>query len=117
MTDSFVNTRGNTVKTWSADADRYQYDVRCTEAKGWCQYDTENDAWYFGVWVHVAKRLVVTYAEGDVSCVHCTSPESLQAELASMAEFYGDPPPAAIAIDWDGSVTHFYDARPTGESA
>ena len=31
--------------------------------------DTDQDAWYFGVWVHPITRRVVTYAEGDVTIV------------------------------------------------
>lgn len=99
------------------DGNRYKYDThRCSSKDGWHQYDTEQDAWYFGVWYHRERRLVVTYAEGDETIVVCQTEESFRAELAEMAEFYGEPPPAFVGIDVDtGTVTEFYDedARPT----
>jgi hypothetical protein len=53
-----INSRGNKVLR-DADADREMsgvgdsrdtYDFRlCTTESGWRQFDTEQDAWYFGV--------------------------------------------------------------------
>jgi len=83
------------------------------ECATWTQYDTSQDAWYFGVWVDVETRTILTYAEGDVSRVVCPTVETLRAELASMADFYGDPPPMAIGYDLDGTRTEYYDERPT----
>jgi hypothetical protein len=98
------------------EAGRYYYDFTLlTQAKGWKQFDTWQDAWYFGVWVNVAQRMTFCYAEGDRTLVICPTAESFRAELADAASFYGDPPPAAIGIDADGTVTNFYDPRPTGE--
>lgn len=113
--ESFTNAQGNLVESWSTgpNGSRYAWDAECTQAKGWRQYDTDQDAWYFGVWVNTKLRLVITYAEGDLSRVTCLTPESFRAELASMAEFYGEPPPAFVVLDVD-SVTHHYDLRPTG---
>jgi hypothetical protein len=110
-----INERGNYIYDNFCHADRYKYDFHlCKRSDGWIQYDTTQDAWYFGVWVNEKKRLVVTYAEGDVSICYCLTTQSFKEELKAMAEFYGDPPPAAIGIDRDGSVTHFFDpdARP-----
>ena len=89
---------------------RYHFDTgRCAD---WNQYDTSQDAWYFGIWVDVSGRTILTYAEGDVTVVECPTVESFAAELSHMAEFYGDPPPAFVGIDSDGTVTHYFDARP-----
>lgn len=113
-----TNERGNRVSSFhagpaSAIEDRYIFDFEiCPLSDGWRQYDTTRDAPYFGVWVHLGKLAVVTYAEGDVSVVRCPDVPHLRAELESMASFYGDPPPAAIAIDADGTVTEYYDRRP-----
>lgn len=120
MTDTRINEQGNTVATrFVGDGDRYAYDRRiCRAVDGWRQYDTDQDAWYFGVWVHEGRREIVTYAEGDESRVVCPTAETFRAELASMAEFYGPPPPAFVAIDpAAGTSTEFYDTRPTGEDA
>ncbi len=92
---------------------RYFFDFKaCTPKKGWKQYDTSQDAWYFGVWVNLENRKILTYAEGDVTVVICSDDDALRAELKEMAEFYGEPPPAFTAIGHDGSVTKHYDERP-----
>jgi len=108
----WTNDRGNLVIPGSQSCDRYVFDSKhCTPALGWEQYDTEQDAWYFGVWVHVAERLTFTYCEGDWSLVQCPTEESFRAELANMAKFYGPPPPALVALGADGSVTNIYSER------
>ncbi len=109
-----VNQRGNAVFRSFRQTERYQFDFKlCTREKGWKQYDTSQDAWYFGVWVHPEKRVIITYAEGDVTVVKCSTDESYHAELKSMAEFYGPPPPAFIVIDpVKHQVTNVYDVRP-----
>ena len=111
-----TNERGNFVHRSHLDGDRYQFDMDfCTEAGGWKQFDTDQDAWYFGVWVHLEKRLTCTYAEGDVIVVSCPTKESLKAELENAEEFYGAAPPFAKAFDADGTETHYFDKRPTVE--
>lgn len=99
------------------NADRYEFDFNlCSHKDGWQQYDTDQDASYFGVWVHMEGRLVVTFAEGDLTAVVCEDNAHLKAQLDSMAEFYGDPPPAFRVIDVEkGTMTHYFDIRPTVE--
>ena len=47
--------------------DRYRFDFNlCLPFNGWKQYDTDQDAWYFGCWVNVIELSVVSYVEGDV---------------------------------------------------
>ena len=101
---SFVNGDG--------EATRYRYDmVLCPRSEGWKQYDTDQDAHYFGVWYHMERRVVVTYAEGDETVVICRTAEAWKAELAEMAKFYGDPPPAFVSLDTEaGTITNHYDA-------
>lgn len=96
---------------FTSDGSRYQIDGLC--GPDWKQYDTAQDAWYFGVWVNIAARQVVTYAEGDLTIGTFATDSALGAELQRMAEFYGAPPPAFIVIDDDSSVTHYFDPRPT----
>ncbi len=109
-----TNQRGNTIHRSFHSTDRYRFDFQlCTKAKGWRQYDTNQDAWYFGVWVQPEKRKILSYAEGDISVVRCPTEESYHAELKSMAEFYGPPPPAFTVIDFpSGNITKIYDKRP-----
>lgn len=120
MTNTRTNEFGNTVneRFVGPNRERYAYDFEiCRHSEGWRQYDTEQDAPYFGIWVHERRREIVTFAEGDESRVLCTTVESFRAELASMAKFYGPPPPAFILIGMDGARTEIYDSRPTGAGA
>lgn len=108
----YINERGNCVfPMFIGSQERYRFDFALLP-QGWKQYDTYQDAWYFGVWVHTEKRLVLTFAEGDLTLVTCPTIDGLRAELASMAEFYGDPPPAFVSIGADG-ITNHYDERPS----
>lgn len=109
-----VNLRGNTIFRSFRSTERYQFDFHlCTKKEGWCQYDTSQDAWYFGVWVHPGKRVILTYAEGDITVVKCPTDESYHAELKHMAEFYGPPPPAFVTIDIPSAKrTEYYSERP-----
>jgi hypothetical protein len=112
--DTWKNDRGNTVqsRTVYTIQDRYFFDGKlCTRALGFEQFDTDQDAWYFGVWVNREDRATVTYAEGDLSLVVCASEESFRAEIADMENFYGEAPPMAKSIDADGTVTEYYDNR------
>ena len=103
-----------TQRTFYTERDRYHYDFGvCSREKGWKQYDTDQDAWYFGVWVHPELLEIVTYAEGDEIRQICESKEELKAELERMAGCYGNPPPSFTSINQDGSVTQYYDERPT----
>jgi len=106
-----TNKRGNEVKRGFRPGDRYYYDAKLSAGKGWIQYDTSQDAPYFGVWVHPGRREIFTYCEGDTTLVSCPTAESFQAELADMAEFYGAPPPMAVSIRDDGTRVEYYDER------
>jgi hypothetical protein len=118
-----TNERGNTIyRNEDAESflrirrgeERYFYDFEALPpAQGWKQFDTSQDAWYFGVWVNLEKRMTFTYAEGDRTLVVCPDDDHLRAELKDAVEFYGDPPPAFICFDPDGTRTDVYDTRPT----
>jgi hypothetical protein len=95
------------------DANRYAFDFgSCSSEAGWRQFDTRQDNWYFGVWVHPESMRIVTYAEGDLTIQTAETPEEYHEELAHMAEIYGAPPPAFSTIDADGALTRHYDERP-----
>jgi hypothetical protein len=123
-----TNERGNTIyrdedadrflKTPTQREDRYCYDFKyLTPAKGWKQYDTSQDAWYYGVWVNIKERMTFSYCEGDRTLCVCPDDDHLRAELADMAAFHGDPPPAFICFSepepgkWER--TDVYDTRPS----
>ena len=108
-----VNERGNTViRGFIGDCERYLFDFElCKPSDGWLQFDTDQDAWYFGVWVHPERREIVTYAEGDVERVQCPDVNSYTAEIRYMCSFYGTTP-EFIAIDPEkGTRTEYYQDR------
>lgn len=88
---SRINDRGNAVYQWSCSADRYVVDfAEDRKAGGWEQFDTDQDAWYFGMWVNAVKWLTLTYAEGDWYLVVCPDREHYLAEIRHAIEFYGE---------------------------
>lgn len=104
----------NSGSTFHLYRTRYTYDFQlCRHRDGWVQFDTDQDASYFGIWVHPGCREIVTFAEGDETREFCESDTEYRAKLASMVEFYGVQPPAFKAIDLDGNVTEHYVPRPT----
>lgn len=111
-----TNSNGCVVtRTFHPSIDRYVFDFnRCDSSDGWECYDSDQDASYFGTWVRMETRETVTYAEGDITHVQAPTEEAFRAELASMAEFYGSPPPAFKVITAEG-VTEVYAARPGEE--
>lgn len=110
--DTIVNERGNAVAREFAPADRYVYDFKiCTPAKGWEQYDTDQDAHYFGVWVNKARRQVFTYCEGDLVCVTCPTVESFNAEIAYMNAYYGEGRECAVVDVAAKTFTEFHQDR------
>jgi len=93
------------------ERDRYFYDFG--QCQDWAQYDTSQDACYFGIWVNPDTRQVLTFAEGDETVETFDTPEEYHAALAGMAEFYGSPPPFAKSVDMaTGQVTEYYEDRP-----
>ena len=94
--------------------DRYKFDfVYCTPALGWEQYDTKQDAWYFGIWVNLKQRAILCYCEGDLSLAIAHNDQELKAELDETAEMFGPPPPAFTVIDYDKKeITKHYGQRP-----
>lgn len=110
-----LNDRGNVVTSaFIEGANRYFFDERVTRGgAGWQQWDTSQDASYFGIWVHRDLRQILTFAEGDITVVECPDDATFKAEIESMERCYGEAPPVATGIDEDGSITKYY----TGASA
>lgn len=92
--------------------DRYIFDLALRPEDGWAQWDTKDDAWYHGIWVHAKNLLIVIFAEGDHYEIECETSEEFENELRRMAEVYGDPPPAVTTYDPEtGQVTEIYQMR------
>jgi hypothetical protein len=102
------------------NCERYEYDFdRCPPREGWQQYDTSQDAHYFGVWVHVGRQIIVTYAEGDEYVQVYKTREAFKEALDALGKFYGAPPPAFVVYgendkgEW--TRTEIIDVRPAVE--
>ena len=105
------NPRGNTIHDAFAPGDRLEVDFADDfQSSGWLQYDTSQDASYFGVWVNLRERLILTYAEGDWSLVVCLDDTHYNAEIADANAFYGEGF-VAKGIDEHGVVTVFRQDR------
>ena len=100
-----TNERGNLLfRSW-ASTERYAVDfARDFQAERWMQYDTDQDAWYFGVWVNPQKLLTLTYADGDWTLVVCPDAAHYNAEIADANRFYGEGF-IAKSIDLEGCMT------------
>lgn len=108
---SWVNERGNRVHTAFLPAERYLIDFADDfSSAGWEQFDTDQDAAYFGVWVNRRLRSTLTYAEGDWSLVECPDEAHYEAEIRDAIEFYGEGY-IALAIDRDGGATEYRQDR------
>lgn len=106
-----INDRGNAIHRFNASAQRYVIDFADDfKPDGWEQFDTDQDAGYFGVWVNRRQLLTLTYAEGDWSLVVCPDAEHYKAEVQSMIDFYGEGY-VAKAIDADWQMTVFKQDR------
>lgn len=115
LADEMVGIECEDRCNWS----RYVYD-QSEKMSGWQQYDTSQDASYFGVWVNTEKLQTFTFCEGDRTFVQCPDVEHLRAELEDMGRCYGPTPPAFVAFSVEPGTqnrvvdkTEIYDPRPT----
>lgn len=120
---STKNKHGNTVEYgFNADPDRSRYYYDCGKGlpgdkADWKQYDTNQDASYYGVWVNFKTRQSFCYAEGDTTLVTCEDEAHWRLELESMADFHGPPPGHIRSIDAvTGELTEHPLERPTIEN-
>jgi hypothetical protein len=109
-----VNSRGNRVDRAFRQTSSY-YFATLLAAQGFQQYETSQDASWFGVWVNLKVRTVFTFAEGDCITVTCPTKENFIAELEYLASAYGPAPAFMRAFDDDGVVTRYIAKRPGAE--
>ena len=89
---------------------RYVIDF-ALDFKGWTQYDTDQDAAYFGVWIHRTDLLVLTYAEGDWTLKVCETQLQFHKEIKSMNEFYGEGTECTVIDNAAQTITTFRQDR------
>lgn len=92
LTDLRMTSTGQSFLVHSfLSTDRYLFDVGlCKKEDGWLQYDTAEDAWYFGSWVNKERRMIVDYTEGDIYVIYCPSVDAFNAEIKAKNEFYDE---------------------------
>jgi hypothetical protein len=73
----------------SPDRTRYLFDFELRAPhKGWAQFDTTQDAFYYGNWVNPITLELVSYAEGDVVRTKCDDENEFKAELRRMVDWH-----------------------------
>lgn len=85
-----TNAQGNKlVRSW-APKDRYWFDEGPgfkffdLPTEGWTQYDTDQDAPYFGMWINDKELMTLCYCEGDVNIVSCVDEDSYAKEIEAL---------------------------------
>lgn len=64
------------------DGDRYAFDFKhCHALDGWAQFDTDEDAWYYGHWINPLTLELVGYCEGDHTHWQAESADEFAAEV------------------------------------
>lgn len=80
---------GCVVRRQFISTERYIMDCADDFSKeGWLQYDTDQDASYYGVWVNPTKFLTASYAEGDWYLVECFDRERYNREIERTNAFH-----------------------------
>lgn len=80
-----------TFRTFVPEGDRYMFDFNiCTAAKGWAQFDTQQDAAYYGNWVNPTALEIMAYVEGDVIRHKCANGEEFAAEVRRMSQWHAE---------------------------
>lgn len=109
--DEQPNGRGNVVWRINLSDERYLVDFADDfTAEGWLQFDTDQDAHYFGFWVNPRTLTTLTYCEGDWVVVDCASADTYRAEMMHAIEFY-DEGFIAKTIDAQGNLTTYCQDR------
>ncbi len=78
--------------------------------EGWQQFDTDQDAHYFGVWINARQRLILTYCEGDWTLEECPSTDHYRDAVKRLCDFYGEGRICRV-IDDKGGVTDYVQDR------
>jgi len=82
---------GNTLHRLFWPTERYVVDfAEDYNDSGFPQFDTQQDAWYFGVWVHPKRYMVLTYCEGDWCLAVCEGPAQYNIEIQNCINFYDE---------------------------
>jgi hypothetical protein len=72
-----------------APASRYLYDFgACSTGNGFAQFDSRQDAEYFGNWINPTKRIWFSYTEGDTTLIRCDTDAEFVAYVRETFAWY-----------------------------
>ena len=72
-------------------SDRYAFDFdECSLDKGYAQFDTREDASYYGQWVNPHTLEFISYVEGDVTRQTCDTQDEFAELVRKAVDFHGD---------------------------
>jgi hypothetical protein len=91
-----LNKRGNRVERYFFPVDRTYFDNKQKALDGWEQYETDMDAWHFGIWTNASRRQIVTFNRGDITRVYCSTVKSFRAEIDALDEKYREKEPVKV---------------------
>lgn len=97
--------------------ERGYYDADKCASEGWEQFDTDQDASYFGVWVHHNNMQIVCFAEGDESITNAPDREAFTREIEALEAFHCVIPRVARSISAEGQACDHYGYRLGAEQA
>jgi hypothetical protein len=110
-TDREPNARDNTVHRYFWSADRHVIDHASDfEKMGWEQFDTDQDDWYFGVWVNRKLLFTLSYSEGDWILVSSDSNAGYNREIQALIHYH-DEGVIMRSLDADGKLTTYRQQR------
>ena len=52
--------------------------------------DTDQDAWYFGMWANPFTLEIKIYAEGDLTEISCNNTKEFRQKITEIAEFHNE---------------------------
>jgi hypothetical protein len=97
---------GCEVRTIIHEVDRYVVDFATDfQSEGWRQFDTDQDAAYFGVWLNPRTFQVLQYAEGDWQLIDCHDRDRYRGEVERLIDFYRPCRSATVIDATTGAVT------------
>ena len=105
--DSTASGRsGCDVRTIIHEVDRYIVDFATDfQSEGWQQFDTDQDAAYFGVWINPRTFQVLTYAEGDWTLIDCHDRDRYRVEVQRLIDFHAPGEICTVIDSKTGDVT------------
>ena len=80
------------------------------KAEGWKQYDTNQDAEYYGVWVNAGQWMTLCYAEGDWARSTYAERDAYRDAVVRLGNFHGEGS-VCRTIDDDGTYTVYRQDR------